>query len=140
MTYYYINAAPQASNLNRGKWRWIEEEVRARANKEPSPVKVITGSGGVLFAFNMYNYTYPEYFFKIVVFKNGQNEVFVGVNNATAAVTTESPFKQSLCKNVIPFCGCFGYSEGIVYCCKLDKDLMQRFGLEKDDVDYKERW
>jgi hypothetical protein len=126
MALFYVNADSEGKVLHEGNWKALERELRDVVNKgEENFVKVITGAVGNSFLAED-KFAYPKYFFKVVVHKSGENEVYIG--------DSFSEGDETVCENVVSDCGWADRSKGRIYCCGLDDQLLSPLGLEPDDL------
>lgn len=132
-TYFYANAVPQFSSINRGNWVRVENGVRRLAKHMKEDLTVITGTYGVLqlrndsnIYTNIYlaarnNVPVPEYIWKIVCSVD---------NRCISLVSRNDPFETKenlLCNDICQatrWNNIFNISEskGVITCCDV-RDL-----------------
>ncbi|XP_055389652.1 uncharacterized protein LOC129618726 [Condylostylus longicornis] len=125
-TYMYVNVAPQWQTINAINWLKVENLARKKAALLNDNLEIVTGVSGLLSLQNdrgQYvqitlendgNIRVPEYFWKILKYKN----------SAIAFVTLNNPFEYTkpFCTDI---CGKYGWptsdfdivEKGLTFCC-----------------------
>lgn len=84
LTFSFANAAPQDSNLNKGKWSKLEDITERGSAKKYNGVTVITGVIQSKDKYIKNNIGVPDYYYKIILWldNNGQvnKEVYLARN------------------------------------------------------------
>lgn len=129
-TYYYINTVPQWQSINNGNWKHIESELRSKADKLKTDLKIFTGGFKVLelegqrITLTSDGLEVPAWTWKIVQDSSSDSGIaFVTYNNPYA---NEVP--ELLCNDICSQSGWDWkarqtFSKGYTVCCEVG-DLM----------------
>ncbi|XP_044262104.1 uncharacterized protein LOC123009693 [Tribolium madens] len=144
MTHFYVNAAPQWSDLNQGEWRVIESEVRKHAQHDWIIYTGTLGKLGVLKSRpkKQLEVIIPKYFFKIVIQPNSilpSSLVFIGKND----IFKKGKIDHELYIRCIKSCDINTYFKNkkflFSFCCKTSifLPIATRFGVHIEESDNK---
>lgn len=82
------NIAPQNPNLNRIVWKNLEESIRSKIVKTNNNAYIITGvifQNKTILKLNN-SILVPDYFYKIVTYENGNQEIYIAKNDINAEI------------------------------------------------------